>query len=206
MFQIVYIYEGVFERRIIMFLKLIRQQENHLCDIALANISEGKKEAISVIYRICGKQIFSIAYQITNSREDSEDLLQEVMISIVQNACKYIRGTNPKAWIFTVTRNLAISKVRTKKESIQKEAVPLENANILEQANNSTDKHMQSYIITDALNSLSLDDRLIVRLKLYVGLSHYEIASVMKISLSCAEKRYERAIKKLRMYFISKEG
>ena len=180
-----------------MFDKLKNHQENSICDAALAEIAEGKMEALSVIYRIFAKQIFSITYQITKSCEDSEDLLQEVMIAISKNAEKYEQGTNPKAWIMTIARNLAISGIRARKDNVPLDTLE-DKMNL--QAEES-ENHMQHLIITDALSSLPPEDQLIVKLKIYIGLSHGEIAEVMDISKSASEKRFERALKKVRLYF-----
>lgn len=52
--------------------------------------------------------------------------------------------------------------------------------------------------VADMLSVLSDEDRLIVTLRLYENLSYGEIARVMNVSAVAVQKRYRRALTKLR--------
>lgn len=165
------------------------------CDEAICRISEGDKNALSVIYKAYGKMIISVAKQIVGNQYDAEDVLQEVMLRVLQLSNNYRRGTNPKAWILAITRNCAIDIAKKKRN----------NADI----DTMTDDQIFSsgcfymnddtlFTVHEALSALSSDDCMIVKLKVFFGLSHSEIASVMDISTAAVRKRYERALQKLK--------
>ena len=50
----------------------------------------------------------------TTDREDAKDLLQETMYRALSNQEKYNAGTNIKAWLYTIMRNIFINNYRRK--------------------------------------------------------------------------------------------
>ncbi len=161
---------------------------------AIKKISEGDKNALSVVYDACGKLIYATAYQICRNGEDSADVLQDVMVSVAENAGTYKHGTNPKAWIMAITRNISINKIslydNSRTTSLEEVKEPMVTPD------------MDSYlIIEESLSTLSPDDRYIVYAKLYAGLSHKEIGNTLGISNAACSARYKRALKKLEAYF-----
>jgi len=177
-----------------MFGKKKYAADNRSLDKAILKISEGDKEALSVIYDACGKLIYATAYQICRNSHDAADVLQDVMVAVAEKAGTYRQGSNPRAWILAITRNLSINKISLYDNS---KTAPLE-----ETAMPAVKPDMDSgLIIEEALATLSPDDRYIVYCKLYAGLSHKEIGDTLGISNAACSARYKRALKKLQAYF-----
>jgi RNA polymerase sigma-70 factor (ECF subfamily) len=171
-----------------------RERDDRLCDKALTAIASGDQSGAEVIYRIYGRMIYSVALQILQSHDSAEDVVQEVLVAVMKHAASYKKSTNPRAWVMAIARNKAMDHFRVFKDCLPEETISdrdtISSANVEE-----------SVLLADALASLSCEERLLVNLKTYIGLSHKEIASVMNITESNAQKRYERAIAKLRRYF-----
>ena len=55
-------------------------------------------------------------------------------------------------------------------------------------------------MLRDALNTLSDEEKLIVKLRIYAGLSHSEIANVIEKNTVSVRKKYQRALEKLKKY------
>lgn len=174
--------------------KAQREQDDRLVNMALIAIAGGDRSQVEVIYRIYGRMIYSVALQILQSHESAEDVVQEVLVGVMKHASSYKKDTNPRAWIMAIARNKAMDHIRAYREHLPEEAVA-------ERQMVSHENVEESVLLADALASLSREERLLVNLKTYIGLSHKEIASVMEITESNAQKRYERAIAKLRAYF-----
>jgi len=173
----------------------MRNHTDTRCDRALQEIAKGKSSALSLLYREYGRMILSAAYQIVRSREDAEDVLQDVMERIAHSAKTYQPGTNPRAWVMAVTRNRAYDHLRDR--------VTVEDLDLADygDALSYSDTERQDLYVKDALKSLSREDALLVHLKVYVGLSHAEIADILSITDAACRKRYERALDKLKEYF-----
>lgn len=52
------------------------------------------------------------AINLTKDRESAKDLVQETMYKAIANREKYICGTNIKAWLYTIMRNIFINDYR----------------------------------------------------------------------------------------------
>lgn len=52
------------------------------------------------------------ALNLTKNIEDAQDLLQETMYRALTNGEKYVEGTNLKAWLFTIMKNIFINNYR----------------------------------------------------------------------------------------------
>ena len=55
---------------------------------------------------------FSVS--LTRDQEMAKDLFQETLYKALANQDKYSRGTNIKAWLFTIMRNIFINDYRRK--------------------------------------------------------------------------------------------
>jgi RNA polymerase sigma factor (sigma-70 family) len=54
------------------------------------------------------------AFTLTRDNETAKDLLQETMFRALSNKDKYYAGTNIKAWLYTIMRNIFINNYRRK--------------------------------------------------------------------------------------------
>ncbi|MES2621192.1 MAG: RNA polymerase sigma factor [Bacteroidota bacterium] len=57
------------------------------------------------------------AFSLTKSREATEDLIQDTFYRALSNSEKFLEGTNIKAWLFTIMRNVFINNYRRQQKS-----------------------------------------------------------------------------------------
>ena len=164
-----------------------------ICEKALAELAEGNTDALSVIYGEMSRRIFSLAYTVTGNYCDAEDVLQNTMIDITRS-CRGYSGGAIGAWIMTIARNNALDVVR-KRHGGEAELCDAEAEGCAEQ-NDS----FAAVEIMDMLSVLDEDEKQIILLRLYQEMPYREIAAVMGIKIFAAQKRYQRAISKLKKY------
>lgn len=99
-----------------------------------------------------------------------------------------------------ITRSCAIDKLKERPISISLD----ETEDYQLPAHCHAENFEELILIRDALRTLSEEERLLVRLRLHIGLSHKEISSLLEIGTATVRKKYSRAIEKLRTYY--KEG
>ena len=166
------------------------------CDIAIAEIALGNKNALERVYHEYGRMILSVAYQITGDFGEAEDVLQDTMVRILRLSHTYKKGTNPKAWVLKVARNSAVDKIKAKKHTLS-----LEEVSEGEKPHFAFEpKTVEQIMLRDGLNKLSREEQLVVKLRIYGELSHSEIANVMGINTVSVRKKYQRALEKLKNY------
>ncbi len=72
----------------------------------------------SIEFNNCLNQITpklnSFAYKLTQNVDDAKDLFQETAFRAIKNRDKFKPGTNLKAWLFTIMKNIFINNYRKK--------------------------------------------------------------------------------------------
>lgn len=167
---------------------------NAACESAVKSIAEGDINALSVIYDHMYRQIYSVSWAILKNHMDAEDNLQNTLCEIVKCAASYKKG-NARAWIIAIARNTALNFAKAKRSCFSLEDYENDTLSV------PPDSPFDSVICFDALNSLSDEEREIIVLKIYAGLKHKEIAALLNITAASAEKKYQRALRKLKEYF-----
>lgn len=175
---------------------------SHL-DKQIKRIAAGDKPALAELYRETKSSVYGFALSLTQNTADAEDILQEVYLKIWANAGTYkIKGT-PMAWILTITKNLALMKLREKKRHQDLKPEEWDMAfHIPDSAGNVEDRHL----LETALNLLSEEERQILLLHAVSGLKFREIGDLMGIPLSTVLSKHHRALKKLREYLTSHDA
>jgi RNA polymerase sigma-70 factor (ECF subfamily) len=124
------------------------------------------------------------------------DVVQETYLKIRGAAHLYQPMGKPLAWIFTITRNLSMSKLRIRKQSAATPEEDMEDKLSFSYVQDSTDK----IVLRAALSILELEEREIILLHAISGFKHREIADNLGMSLGTVLSKYHRGLNKLRKY------
>ena len=158
------------------------------CESALAALAAGDRSALATLYERMGRSVFSVAYAVTGNYHDAEDVLQETMPDAFRCASAYRQGTSACAWLLSIARHKAVDCLR--RASVRR-AEPLDDVPAAE----------SRYAAVEALELLRFLDegeREVVILCVYTALPNKERAALLGITVPAAQKRYQRAMKKLR--------
>ena len=167
--------------------------ESAECERALGKIADGDSGALDIIYQYMNRQIYAVAYSVLRDFSLSDDVVQETYVKILEKAFTYRRGTNARAWVLSIARNLSIDVLRKRKfEGANDDAEQGEASRFDEGA------LISSMTVKNALDALDDEERQIITLKIYAGLKHKEIASLLGITTESSKKKYQRAAAKLR--------
>lgn len=126
---------------------------------------------------------------------EAEDVLHDVYIKIVENAHTYQDNGKPMAWIFTITKNLSLMRLRKTKHHVDIneiiEILPSKcEGDILE----------NRQLVTAAFSYITDEERNILMLHAVAGYKNHEIAKLLDLPLSTVLSKYHRAIKKIKKY------
>lgn len=140
------------------------------------------------------------AYQLTNNREDTTDLIQEAALRAMKNLDKYVDNTNFKAWIMTIMRNIFINDYRRKVK--RNEIVDnTENQLLLENFGPNTQNDGEASVLLGELTEMieSLSEELKVPFLMhYKGYKYQEIADELNLPLGTVKSRIFFARKTLK--------
>jgi len=158
--------------------------------------SEGDIEAFEVIYREYLGFVSNVAYRVVNSRDDAEEVTQEVFLNIYRQLKLFRFESTLKTWIYRITVNTAInySKKISKHNSElagYMEVSDLVNTN--ERAPDGVSEDFNEKVITALLNAITPDQRACIVLRSIEGLSYQEIAETLNIPVNTVRSRIKRA-------------
>ena len=141
-----------------------------------------------------------IAMKLTRNRDAANDLIQDTMVKAISNRDKFKRGTNLKAWLYTIMRNTFISNYHRakRKQTIfdSTENLYFLNSNEHSIENTAVSKLIQEEIYEE-IERLS-DLYKVPFLMYFKGYKYQEIADVMDIPLGTVKNRIHIARKELK--------
>lgn len=81
----------------------------------LPRIANGDRGALRLLYQATSAKLFGVCLRILSNRDESEDVLQEVYLTIWRRADRFEAGrASVIAWISTIARNRAIDRLRAR--------------------------------------------------------------------------------------------
>jgi len=140
------------------------------------------------------------AYKLTRNNEDSKDLYQETAYRALVNQDKFRAGTNLKAWLFTIMRNIFINNYRKKKKR-NTILDSTDNNYYINSGKRTVLNDANSSILMNELESLvdDLDDSVRVPFLMhYYGYKYQEIADQLDLPLGTVKSRIFFARKELK--------
>jgi RNA polymerase sigma-70 factor (ECF subfamily) len=167
-------------------------------------IARGDAQALATLYDATSALVYGLALRIVRDPSAAEDVVIEVYMQVQRLAPAYepARGT-PSGWLLTLTRSRAIDRFRVESLRQQREA-PLEIATSVpaltpdpEAASTATE--LQRAVRT-ALLALSPEQRQVIEIAYYAGLSHSEIAARLQQPLGTVKTRLRTGMMVLRTH------
>lgn len=163
-------------------------------DELMLELKKGDQRALVEIYSETKRAVFSVAYGISNSKFDAEDVMQDTYLKICGSINLYAQGTSPKAWICRIARNIAIDKYRKNKRNVSFDeafmGVPTENKT---EENAEADDILR--IARELLNDTEYQ---IIYMHTIGDMQHREIAKVLEMPHATVRWNYSQGIHKLK--------
>ena len=146
----------------------------------------------------------AFAISLSGKADRADDLVQETLMKAWANMASYVPGTNLRAWLFTILRNIFYSQYRKRKREV-------EDADGRMAARLSTppeqNGHMDFADFRLALQKLPADQREALILIGASGLSYEEAAEVCNCAVGTIKSRVNRARSRLvELLGLSKAG
>jgi RNA polymerase sigma-70 factor (ECF subfamily) len=167
----------------------------------IQKVADGDQSALTTLYDASSRLVFGLILRIIGDRSTAEEVLLDVFTQVWRQASNFdLKRGAPMAWIMTIARSRAIDRLRSGKHDQNKE--PLENFSNLSGASVSPEEatvHSErKQLVRSALDSLSPEQREVIELAYYSGLSHSEIALKLGQPLGTVKTRTRLGMIKLR--------
>jgi RNA polymerase sigma-70 factor (ECF subfamily) len=176
----------------------------------IKQMAAGDQSALATLYDTTSRLVFGLVLRILTDRATAEEVLLDIYTQVWRQAGAYdnTRGA-PLAWLMTIARSRAIDRLRSGRNE-QQSKEPLDSVGELSATTESPEEATaiseRRTLVRSALESLSPEQREVIELAYYSGLSHSEIAARLGQPLGTVKTRTRLGMIKLREVLRPLEG
>jgi RNA polymerase sigma-70 factor (ECF subfamily) len=177
-------------------------------------ISQAHTEALGVLYDRYGRLVYTVAIHVVGDAETAEEITQDVFVRAWEGAHTYRPDmAKVSSWLVSIARHRAIDELRRRGVRPEKvrsdwpEDVGQENIDglpVLDGPEEVVENVFQQHGIRKAVSSLPPDQRQVLGLAYFKGLSHSQIAELLGEPLGTVKSRIRLAMMKLREAWVEK--
>jgi RNA polymerase sigma-70 factor (ECF subfamily) len=173
----------------------------------VVRVANGDVRAFEAIYDRYGTQVFGLAMRVTGRHRAAEEATQDAFLSLWRTADRYDidRGTL-KTWLLSIVRSRSIDWLR--REARHDRELEIDDALLgrLEAAERTEEQaasNEESRDTRQLLITLPTEQRQVIELAYFTGLTHAEMAAEIGIPLGTVKGRQRLALRKLRQQLTS---
>lgn len=165
----------------------------------IAEIKADNMFAFDLIYKRYYQKVFKFVYLILKSEEESENIVQDVFLSLWINRNKITKDSSAKYYIFTIAYNSAISVIR-KKAKEKKFLDYLQNLQRFDHGSVDIEYEYNELVIklNKIVDNLPPRQKEVFLLHRVEELKYLDIGKRLKISVNTIENHMSRALKTIR--------
>ena len=167
----------------------------------LARIASGDPDALGELYDRYGRVVFGVLYRLLGVPEAAEEVTQDAFHAIWRRASTYRADRGAvRTWLLAIARNAAIDWRRTKGKRLEREAAIDEAAELVDEirVDDRVIANLRAERVRDAVASLPPEQRTVLSLAFWSGLSQTEIAERTGTPLGTVKSRVRLGMIKLR--------
>jgi RNA polymerase sigma factor (sigma-70 family) len=163
----------------------------------MLRVRDGEVGMLSELFERHHRQVFNYLYRLTASRQQAEDLMQDVFFRILKYRDTYRPRTSFVAWMYQVARNAQIdSRRKYRVETAWSEDAP-EPASRERPADEQLRREQEVRLVRRALAALPPDKREVLVLSRYQNLKYEQIGEILGCEVNTVKQRVFRAVKAL---------
>lgn len=157
------------------------------------------EHALRLLYERHAGRMYAITCRLLGNREEAEEIVQESFLDLWNRAATFEPGAGSAAgWIFTIARNRAVDRLRaraTRRRTLEavKDEVPPPTVTPERQ----TESMEARKAVARALAALSPEQRTVIEMAYFDGLSQSEIATRTGSPIGTVKGRTRAALEKL---------
>jgi RNA polymerase sigma-70 factor (ECF subfamily) len=169
----------------------------------LKRIAQQDQSALAQLYNRYARVIYAVAFKSLGSVEESEEIVLDVFSQVWRTAEHYdVTKGRVDTWLFMMTRSRVLDRLRSLQRTTktQNASVKAEIQSIkvsVDPVEDVLTRERRTQVLA-ALSQLPDEQRLVIELAYYQGLTHSEIASQTGLSLGTVKTRIRLGLNKLR--------
>ena len=184
----------------------VRHEFDARCASWLQGMSEGNEQALNSLYTETLGRVYAVAKRIVGEESIAEDVVTDVYWQAWTNAGQYESGRGrPITWLLTICRSRAIDEYRRQAATRRGiDAAAAEEMALADEPDDMLQAAEQGHAVHALLSDMEPEQRQMLALAFYRGLSHQQIADCTGLALGTVKSTLRRALQKLRHSLLAK--
>jgi len=154
-------------------------------------------DPLETLYQDHAAALFRFLIRLTGDETEVKDILQEIFIRLAKSPDLLKEVESPRAYLFRMGHRLAIDRMRREQTRRHYNEQARPECEFSPPAANH-DEAWRRKLLGDSLEALPPEQKAVVLLKIWEGLTFVQIAEVLGIPADTAASRYRYALDKLR--------
>ena len=150
------------------------------------------------LYDTHAQAIFAFVLNVTRRESETRDVLQEVFVKLASRPELLRDVRDERGFLLRLAHNLALDSMRRRGSRERRHEQFAADAETVFEPSLEADEQSFREALSEALDTLPVEQRAVAHLKLWEGLTFEAIADTLGISPNTAASRYRYAIDKLR--------
>ncbi len=167
-----------------------------------ARLARGEEAAFAELYDAAADRLHHYLTARIGSRDAANDVLQTAFLRAVKSRRRFRDVENPVAYLFQIARNEAVRWAKRRRGNDR----PLTVDEIFAASGDVFGQQDDAEVVAAALGRLTAEDRELVELKVFAGLTFREIANVTGLPQGTVATRFRRAIESMRPWLVKQIG
>mgnify|MGYP003625286289 FL=1 len=170
--------------------------ENHIVEL----LQERNEKAISLLYENYSDTLYGVAYKVVKDEMLAQDVLQESFVKIWKKADSY-DPTKAKlfTWLFRITRNTAIDKLRSSKTKTDKE-IQIDVSDVYKLGIDGVNPDFID--MRENLNRIDSKYQIVLEALFFEGMTQQEASEELDIPLGTIKSRLKIGLRELRKIYV----
>lgn len=173
--------------------------------ILLGKVAEGDRKAFNQLYAAHIDNVYNYIYLFTKSKEETEEVLQEVFVNIWEHRERLAAVKSFKHYVFRSAKNRLINHLRHIRIKNRVFTEIRERAESMQVSADGEIAYKEYYrLIQEAVEMLPPRRKTIFKRHIEEGIPYAEIAEHLKISIPVVKKQFYKACQFVRQYLHTK--
>ena len=183
---------GIMQKKEIKGKRNLKIDDKELEKVFL-DISQDRTNGIEELYSKYNKIVYSIAFTISKSKADSEDIMQIVFTKIYEIEDSKLPTKSYASWLYSITKNETINFLKKSRKDIS-----LSEIYEISDNNNELKKVVDNIEFNRLISKLKEKEKEIISLKILSNFSFEEIGNLLNEPIGTVKWRYYKAIYSLK--------
>jgi RNA polymerase sigma-70 factor (ECF subfamily) len=172
----------------------------------LRRVAAGDERALGDLYDRHGRTAYSLAFRVVRDAVLAEDVVQDAFVSVWRTAAAFrCERSKPSTWILTLVHRRAVDLVRREQ---RRRAEPLsgEYEGCTQGVDEDVELALERRRVQVALRELPADQRRLLELAYYGGLTQSELAERLELPIGTVKSRMFAGLRRLESLLAAGDG